>query len=134
MTDAYSGSNSFTLNDGANAFTVTPSFCEVTTTCDNIATESGTYADASNLGCVSFEPDVSDVVTLNFAENVDYVNGAVPPGTYRFTYQVTTDSSVAALTKTVYFDLTLTDICANPVISLDPQNLSNYPDFDLTIT
>ena len=43
-----------------------------------------------------------------------YENDELPPGTYTFTYQVTTDASVPELTKTFSFNLVLVDICDSP--------------------
>lgn len=131
VTDGYSNSNSFTLFTTGKENTIVPDFCALTVTCKSIAVQSGTYANANNLACSSYEP-TGDVVTLNFDETSDYVNGNVPPGTYRFTYTVSSAAGVAALNKDVYFDLTLTDPCETATISVNPQ--ASYADFMLTIT
>ena len=67
----------------------------------------------------------SNKVTFLYTKD-DYKNRLVEPGEYTFTYQVTTDASVAALTKTFTFTLELTDVCvgANPTVTeplLQPQ-------------
>lgn len=89
---------------------IDPSICDLTVTCNSITPSS----TAAKLQCSANEP-VNGDITLSFAVS-DYTSDNLAPGTYRFTYDVTTGSSDAALNKQFFFDVTIADPCATTTI------------------
>lgn len=83
-----------------------PSECPISTTC------TGRSPVAPGLPCQAIDPG-SNTVIWNFTED-DYTDGSVPPGTYTFTYEVSTVPGGPVQTFDVI--LTVPDPCENATV------------------
>ena len=85
-------------------YTVTPSLCMLTVTCD-----SATFPDGTALTTC---PELSsNALVLNYG-TADYTDRVWPPGDYTYTYKVEDE---AAQTASFSFTVTLVDPCDGPV-------------------
>ena len=122
--DDYSGTKqTFTYNP----FDVSPDICPLTVSCTDISSGGG----PSTLLCSNYELDESNAVDLQFTLD-DYSSGDIVPGTYTFTYSVTTGSPDAPLTKTFTFDFILSDACETSVITIPTITDQSYTISDVT--
>lgn len=113
--DNYSGTD-IVFDYAANPYTVTPDLCETTIECV------GVNPPNPNLQCINL--DAQGRLVWNFPPSLytDRVNG-LPPGKYRYTYNVKTCANVAFERFTV--DITLLDPCKTQGIQTvpDPQDI-----------
>lgn len=125
FTDTYSGTaQTFTHSD----FTVAPGICPLTITCDSISGPSSGVLLCENYELVE-QLDGSLTTSLVFTET-DFSDNGLAPGTYTFTYDVTTGSSDAPLTKQFFFTVTLVDPCLSATFTNTPV----FADQELTLT
>lgn len=102
--DAYSGSN---IDFTYNPFTVVPSWCDLTVTCESVTIGGAPGA----ISCIDL---VDGQVTQSYDDS-DYP--IVQPGTYTFEYKVSTGGTDAALNPTFTFDVVLQDPCDPPTVA-----------------
>lgn len=97
-----------------NAFTADPSYCDLQVTCKSVSNVAGSIG----LPCQEL---VNGRLTWTIS-GLDYERGLLP-GTYTYTFEVTTAPGVAALTKTFTVDVTLVDPCLTATINKPtPEN------------
>ena len=116
--DVYTGTDVVFTYD---PYTVLPAFCEITVSCSG--TVSGPTLATTTLPCDDL--DSNDQLINNFDDS-DY-NGGLAPGTYTYTFEVTTNEGQADVTKTFTVDFVLEDPC---VVGAAPQLVVTPPVFD----
>ena len=99
-----------------------------------ITADPGCQTGVEAVKCRSVSPDLGSILpcqeldqngqlTWQFSED-DFTSGRVPPGTYTFTYDVSTSAGYeVGVTKSFTVEVELIDPCENP--SITPVDLSN---------
>ena len=113
-------SDSYTSNDMVftyNAFLVEPSYCDLTIQCRLVA--------PANVNVPCQELDSNGQLIWNFTPQ-DYTDREVAPGSYTFTYDVTTSEGDADLTESFDVAVPLEDPCASVVVTVPDSQTVEY--------
>ena len=115
-------------------YTIAPAICtsKLSVICVEITGPNTDAGAAHPLECSDYEIGGSNGNDLSFTFSQSQYDTQLAPGTYTFTYNVTTDINVPELTKTLTFDLILTDICDDSSNTITAT--SALPNVDYTIT
>ena len=89
-------------------YTVIPSFCELTPSCTSV---SSSIVSSSGIACEDF---TDGVLTQSF-DSTDYLDN-LAPGTYTFTFTVSTGGAATALNPTFDFKIILIDPCIQATV------------------
>ena len=108
-----------------NSFLVEPSYCDLTVKCRAVSPVN------ANVPCQNL--DNNGQLSWNFTPE-DYTNRRVAPGSYTFTYDVTTSEGDADLTESFDVVVTLIDPCANLIVTIPDSQTVEYTITDLAKT